>query len=83
MNSKEKEVQMHPVIRNPEAISDDEIPDPEAQVPQMQQGAGTSSTDAARSTTDTPSSSKIQNNTGQSSNTIIHNGISNTYMCRV
>ena len=43
MNSKEKEVeqvqvQMRPIIRNPEAISDDEIPDPGAQVPQMQQG---------------------------------------------
>ena len=44
MNSKEKEVeqvqvQMRPIIRNPEAISEDEIPDPEAQVPQMQEGA--------------------------------------------
>ena len=44
MKSKEKEVeqvpvQMRPIIMNPEAISDDEIPDPGAQVPQMQQGA--------------------------------------------
>ena len=41
MKSKEKEVeqvpvQMRPIISNPEAISDDEIPDPGAQVPQMQ-----------------------------------------------
>ena len=49
MNSKVKEVEqvqvpMHPIIRNPEAISDDEIPDLEVeaaqvQVPQMQQAA--------------------------------------------
>ena len=44
MNSKVKEVEqaqvpMHPIIRNPEAISDDEIPDPEVEVPQMQQAA--------------------------------------------
>ena len=49
MNSKVKEVEqvqvpMRPIIRNPEAISDDEIPDPEVeaaqvQVPQMQQAA--------------------------------------------
>ena len=33
-------VQMHPIIRNPEAISDDEMPDPgvQVQVPQMQPG---------------------------------------------
>ena len=49
MNSKVKEVEqvkvpMRPIIRNPEAISDDEIPDLEVeaaqvQVPQMQQAA--------------------------------------------
>ena len=44
MNSKVKEVEqvqvpMHPIIRNPEAISDDEIPDAEVEVPQMQQAA--------------------------------------------
>ena len=44
MNSKVKEVEqgqvpMRPIIRNPEAISDDEIPDPEVEVPQMQQAA--------------------------------------------
>ena len=44
MNSKVKEVEqvqvpMHPIIRNPEAISDDEISDPEVKVPQMQQAA--------------------------------------------
>ena len=44
MNSKVKEVEqvqvpMRPIIRNPEAISDDEIPDPEVKVPQMQQAA--------------------------------------------
>ena len=33
-------VQMHPIIRNPEAISDGEMPDPGAQVqvPQMKPG---------------------------------------------
>ena len=43
MNNKEKQIQqvplqMHPIIRNPEAISDDEMPDPgvQVQVPQMQ-----------------------------------------------
>ena len=43
MNNKEKQIQqvpiqMHPIIRNLEAISDDEIPDPgmQVQVPQMQ-----------------------------------------------
>ena len=43
MNNKEKQIQqvpiqMHPIIRNPGAISDDEMPDPGAQVqvPQMQ-----------------------------------------------
>ena len=42
MNNKEKQIQqvpiqMHPIIRNPEAISDDEMPDPrtQVQVPQM------------------------------------------------
>ena len=44
MNSKVKDVEqvqvpMCPIIRNPEAISDDEIPDPEVEVPQMQQAA--------------------------------------------
>ena len=43
MNAQEKQVQvqMHPIIRNPEAISDDEMPDPgvQVQVPQMQPGA--------------------------------------------
>ena len=43
MNPQENQVQqvpvkMHPIIRNPEAISDEEIPQPQAQVqvPQMQ-----------------------------------------------
>ena len=43
MNNKEKQIQqvpiqMHPIIRNPEAISDDEMPDPgvQVQIPQMQ-----------------------------------------------
>ena len=43
MNTQEKQVQQvpvktHPIIRNPEAISDDEMPDPgvQVQVPQMQ-----------------------------------------------
>ena len=46
MNNKEKQIQqvpiqMHPIIRNPEAISDDEMPDPgvQVQVPQMQPAA--------------------------------------------
>ena len=46
MNNKEKQIQQvpiqrHPIIRKPEAISDDEMPDPGAQVqvPQMQPAA--------------------------------------------
>ena len=44
MNTQEKQVQqvlvkMHSIIRNPETISDDKMPDPGAQVPQMQPGA--------------------------------------------
>ena len=53
---------MHPIIRNPEAISDEEIPQAQAQVPSSSgaaSSASTSSSGAASSTSDTFSGAAI------------------------